>query len=68
MYRNATVEFIKQGLTHEIVMQGVAVGYAANSNTIEKLYTEGHIVADEYKTLKQFNEWLYSYNTRLESR
>lgn len=68
MYRNATVEFIKQGLTHSIVMHGVATGNTANINTIEKLYAEGHIFTEEYKTLKQFNEWLYGYETRLESR
>lgn len=68
MYRAATVEFIKQGLTHSIVMHGVAAGNTANINTIEKLYAEKHIFAEEYKALKQFNKWLYGYNTRLESR
>ena len=68
MYRDATVEFIKQGLTHSIVMHGVAAGNPVNNNTVEKLYKDGHIFAEEYKTLKQFNKWLYSYNTRLESR
>ena len=68
MYRAATVEFIKQGLTHSIVMQGIAAGNTANINTIEKLYKDEHIFAEEYKVLKQFNKWLYSYNTRLESR
>ena len=68
MYRAATVEFIKQGLTHSIVMQGVAADNTANINTIEKLYKDELIFAEEYKTLKQFNKWLYGYNTHLESR
>ena len=68
MYGAATVEFIKQGLTHSIVMHGVAAGNTANINTIEKLYKDELIFAEEYKTLKQFNKWLYGYNTHLESR
>ena len=68
MYRNATVEFIKQGLTHSMVMQGVTAGNTANINTIEKLYKDELIFAEEYNVLKQFNKWLYSYNTRSESR
>ena len=68
MYRSATVEFIKQGLTHSIVMHGVVAGNTANINTIEKLYKDELIFAEEYKTLKQFNKWLYSYNTRSEIR
>lgn len=51
-----------------MVMHGVDAGNAVNSNTIEKLYKAEHIFAEEYKTLKRFNEWLYGYNTRLESR
>lgn len=51
-----------------MVMHGITVGNTANINTIEKLYKDEHIFAEEYKTLKQFNEWLYGYNTQLESR
>ena len=56
MYRDATVEFIKQGLTHSIVMHGVAVGNTANINTIEKLYK------DELEALAKSVEVLLKIN------